>query len=906
MGSRKEEERNEKIIRGLMKLPPNRRCINCNSLGPQYICTNFWTFICMTCSGIHREFTHRVKSVSMSKFTSQEVEALQNGGNQRLRSHEGETRRASSYHSYSQSPPYDFQYEDRCYGKQTAVLTRKPGSDRGLYVGKMSSFICSPTHLNEKMFEDRFANEGSVSRVSDYSASSGCDLFSTESPNFQKDMGSSSPPIHTPRDNSGENAPHRKIDLFSEENIERDAEGFPHQQRTTSFGSIASFDSNSASVKSYNSGNLPDAVSEPEQGTGTRQDRVPTSPQLSASESCGSFDQFKAPVVPESDASASSPTIDLFQLPAASPTSSINLLEAPLNPAPSLNACQTTQTSPPSSLDLFATASAGNLTPSVTLSSIGSSAKLDQVSSLDTGMQWPPLQNSIAQGSSGPWNNSLLNLQASDDTSSAQDPSNDGIQRAAPYEGLSGLNGLLDIVLEPSYTPPQNPLMEAPQSHTISHKSTNPFDLPYDSDLEPGNMFLDMSSFQSALPNPHLPSPFLGGVTEPWFPQDSATTYIPAVPQGGLAYMAGQAPSPQLANVQAQGSVVSMGGIHLLKGTMGGSIFLSLIQHFSIPVDSITCIILLFNFTIVGVLSVFAGGIPIFLRQGYMVALGIFVAVWFTKLPEWTTWVLLVALAVYDLVAVLAPGGPLKLLVELAQTRDEELPALVYEARPAVSQNMNNHGRSLDLLIGGVSDSGLVEMQAMSDHNVNRNESENFVNSEYSAIPVRNFGNMEGVGNRNDTERSPLVGFSRERHSSSSESSEYSTVVGNQGSETVVDEERSPLVDTLGLGNGREQVRRDASENPMVAIRGIKLGLGDFIFYSVLVGRAAMYDLMTVYACYLAIVSGLGCTLILLSVCRQALPALPISIALGVVFYFLTRLLMEPFIVGMATNLMMF
>lgn len=29
-----------------------------------------------------REFTHRVKSVSMSKFTSQEVEVLQNGGNQ--------------------------------------------------------------------------------------------------------------------------------------------------------------------------------------------------------------------------------------------------------------------------------------------------------------------------------------------------------------------------------------------------------------------------------------------------------------------------------------------------------------------------------------------------------------------------------------------------------------------------------------------------------------------------------------------------------------------------------------------------------------------------------------------------------------------------------------------------------
>lgn len=36
-------------------------------------------FILITYS---REFTHRVKSVSMSKFTSKEVEVLQTGGNQ--------------------------------------------------------------------------------------------------------------------------------------------------------------------------------------------------------------------------------------------------------------------------------------------------------------------------------------------------------------------------------------------------------------------------------------------------------------------------------------------------------------------------------------------------------------------------------------------------------------------------------------------------------------------------------------------------------------------------------------------------------------------------------------------------------------------------------------------------------
>ncbi|WCJ27650.1 Presenilin-1 [Euphorbia peplus] len=332
-------------------------------------------------------------------------------------------------------------------------------------------------------------------------------------------------------------------------------------------------------------------------------------------------------------------------------------------------------------------------------------------------------------------------------------------------------------------------------------------------------------------------------------------------------------------------------------GSMGGSIFLSLIQHFSIPVDSITCFIMLFNFTIVGVLSVFAGAMPIFLRQGYMVALGIFVAAWFTKLPEWTTWSLLVALALYDLVAVLAPGGPLKLLVELAQSRDDELPALVYEARPTVSQNTNNQGRSLDLLVAGASDSRSVEMQTMSNNNINHNGSES-----------RSFRNVEGSRNRDDIERSPLVAFPHERHSTSSESSEYSTVVNSRVPEIVADEERSPLVDMLviEMETQREEIRRDSSENSVLASRGIKLGLGDFIFYSVLVGRAAMYDLMTVYACYLAIISGLGCTLILLSLFRQALPALPISIALGVIFYFLTRLLMEPFIVGTATNLMMF
>jgi presenilin 1 len=36
----------------------------------------------------------------------------------------------------------------------------------------------------------------------------------------------------------------------------------------------------------------------------------------------------------------------------------------------------------------------------------------------------------------------------------------------------------------------------------------------------------------------------------------------------------------------------------------------------------------------------------------------------------------------------------------------------------------------------------------------------------------------------------------------------------------------------------------------------IKLGLGDFIFYSVLVGRASLYDWMTVYASFISVIAG--------------------------------------------------
>ena len=85
---------------------------------------------------------------------------------------------------------------------------------------------------------------------------------------------------------------------------------------------------------------------------------------------------------------------------------------------------------------------------------------------------------------------------------------------------------------------------------------------------------------------------------------------------------------------------------------------------------------------------------------------------------------------------------------------------------------------------------------------------------------------------------------------------------------------------------------------------GIKLGMGDFIFYSVLVGRAAMYDMLAAFAAYLGIVAGLGATMLLLALARKALPALPISIALGTACYFLARGVLEPFVLPLSVHLL--
>ena len=103
------------------------------------------------------------------------------------------------------------------------------------------------------------------------------------------------------------------------------------------------------------------------------------------------------------------------------------------------------------------------------------------------------------------------------------------------------------------------------------------------------------------------------------------------------------------------------------------------IQLYGIVIDDITLYILLFNWTAVGVCAVFwQPSCPPKVGQFYLIFISAMMAWALAWLPSWTGWAILVGLAIYDIFAVLCPGGPLRLLVEEAQRRDDAIPALVY------------------------------------------------------------------------------------------------------------------------------------------------------------------------------------------------------------------------------------
>lgn len=127
----------------------------------------------------------------------------------------------------------------------------------------------------------------------------------------------------------------------------------------------------------------------------------------------------------------------------------------------------------------------------------------------------------------------------------------------------------------------------------------------------------------------------------------------------------------------------------VLLGLFGYLLLAALLTRLQIPMDYVTFAFGIWNLASVGLVSIFFKG-PLYIQQAYLVLMSSLMAFSFTGLDEWTTWLLLGLLAVWDLVAVLAPWGPLRLLIESSRQNQREIPALLYTGETSTVAGLPN------------------------------------------------------------------------------------------------------------------------------------------------------------------------------------------------------------------------
>lgn len=318
------------------------------------------------------------------------------------------------------------------------------------------------------------------------------------------------------------------------------------------------------------------------------------------------------------------------------------------------------------------------------------------------------------------------------------------------------------------------------------------------------------------------------------------------------------------------------------------------LKAYNVPMDYITVAILMWNFGVIGMICIHWKG-PLLLQQAYLLMISALMALIFIKyLPDWTTWAVLGIMVFWDLVAVLCPKGPLRVLVETAQRRNEDIfPALIYSStmiwQIATMADDSPAGSRND---SGTNSTSTITTVVNSSPAVNHNAA--------AASGGSDAAENENPNNIREDLYTNVHNFNQYNSSNSVDSQ-----TARRAQAALGELEKGPSAETGHASPAHRTRPSHVSTEEEEEERGVKLGLGDFIFYGVLVGKASSYgDWNTTLACFVAILIGLCFTLLLLAIFRKALPALPISITFGLIFNFATRGLVQPFMDSLASEQM--
>lgn len=69
-------------LKKLSKVEGNKTCAECPERMPGYVNLSHKTFVCTKCAGVLRDLQFKIKGISMSKFTQQDLDEMLSGGNE--------------------------------------------------------------------------------------------------------------------------------------------------------------------------------------------------------------------------------------------------------------------------------------------------------------------------------------------------------------------------------------------------------------------------------------------------------------------------------------------------------------------------------------------------------------------------------------------------------------------------------------------------------------------------------------------------------------------------------------------------------------------------------------------------------------------------------------------------------